>query len=237
MDVITTLTFDNSPETNITNIGDRTFSDLTELQRIEIPSTVVEIGDEAFAGDSKVTNVITIPGTVTKIGENPFADVDTPGFEISYGNGNYDVIPFDGSDYGILVSKDHEDLISYPAGNPQEKYTIPQEIKNILPSAFVGSDNLENVILQDGIETIGPKAFYDCDNLSQIEIFELKDDTSKVLKDIGENAFNNIKDDSVIYTFSKEIADMITKDRDYVQELLEDNFDRIINDKEIGIKR
>ena len=29
----------------------------------------------------------------------------------------------------------------------------------------------------------------------------------------------------------------ITKDRDYVQELLEDNFDRIINDKEIGIKR
>ena len=214
-DVIQILTFDNAPENNITGIGDELFSDLTSLEQIVLPDTLVTIGDGAFKGDTNVTNIITIPGTVKEIGDNPFADVSTPGFVVEYGNSNYDVIPFEGQDYGILVSKDHEDLVAYPAGNTQTDYTVPETIKNILPSAFEGADNLKDVILPDGIETIGPKAFYDCDNLEVIEIFELKDDNAKVLKEIGENAFIGISDHSSIYTFSKEVADMITKDRDY----------------------
>ncbi len=199
-------------ESNILNIGAEVFSGLTGISEIILPETIVEIGDRAFAGDNGVTNNILIPGTVEKIGTNPFVDVKTREFEVLYGNQKYDTVD------GVLVTKDHVDLIAYPGGRTQTTYTIPDEVLIIKTSAFEDADILENVIIHDKVKQIGAKAFYNCDNLRQIEIFDLKDDDIKDLYNIGDDSFMNIAEESEIYTYSKSIADMLIADRDYNQE-------------------
>ncbi len=49
---------------------------------------------------------------------------------------------------------------------------IPGTVKEIRQNAFRNNADLENVILQEGVEVIGASAFFDCTNLKNIELPE-----------------------------------------------------------------
>ena len=59
----------------VTEIGDRAFNLCEDLTSVTIPESVITIGEEAFAGDSDITNKLTsivIPDGVTTIGKKSF---------------------------------------------------------------------------------------------------------------------------------------------------------------------
>ena len=70
---------------------------------------------------------------------------------------------------GVLYSHDMKTLFRVP---PAFKgvYTLPKETTQIAPHAFCSCNNISEVILHDGLESIGINAFYDCSTKVPINI-------------------------------------------------------------------
>ena len=205
-DKIVELEIANDNENTISNIGNHIFHDLDKITEIIIPDTIESIGDYAFENCTGVTEKIIIPLSVAEIGANPFTNVNTPEFETVHGQRQFDTID------GVLVDIDHNELVAYPNGKTDERYTIPDEVEIIKESAFSGADNLTNVVIPNGVEEIKTRAFYNCPNLEIVEVEDLMEDNILDLKNVGTNAFSEIKEGSIIYTFSEEVAKKFEED-------------------------
>ena len=216
-DKIIDIEFRNTETESVTNIGAEMFKDLTNITDIEIPDTIKQIGDHAFEGCTGVNQVIEIPVSVVEIGNGAFVDVNTPAFEVATGNQYFDDID------GVLTDIEQKELIAYPNGKidangePVEKYNIPDTIKTIKENAFTGADNLKNVVIPNGVKDIETNAFADVPNLKVVEIEDLMlPDTKPDLNSVGMGAFEGIASDSIIYTFSGDIAKEFVSGDNYV---------------------
>ena len=200
---ITKVEFENTASGSVINIGDEMLSDLTKITEINIPDTIIKIGDNAFEGCTNVNKNVIIPISVEQIGNGAFANVNTPAFEVAYGNQNFDTID------GVLTDDEHKELIAYPNGKTDERYVIPDSIIVIKQESFAGADNITNVVIPGEVKTIEGKAFYECSNLKTIEVEDLMGKTDNVLDltSVGNKAFEGIAKEAIIYTFSKVVAD------------------------------
>ena len=115
------------PKTVI-KIGDYAFYDCKSLTSIDIPNDVAEIGDYAF---SNCTNLVSIgmPNSVTKIGSSTFSYCKS------------------------LTSID-----------------IPNGVTEIESATFLGCTSLASINLPESITMIGSYAFERCSNLTSIDI-------------------------------------------------------------------
>ena len=115
------------PKTVI-KIGDYAFYDCKSLTSIDIPNDVAEIGDYAF---SNCTNLVSIgmPNSVTKIGSSTFSYCKS------------------------LTSID-----------------IPNSVTEIESATFLGCTSLASINLPESITMIGSRAFERCSNLTSIDI-------------------------------------------------------------------
>lgn len=220
-----------NPNDGVTNIGDEMFKDMPNLGEIVIPDTVTDIGEDAFKGDKGVDKKVVIPPSVEEIGPGAFSGTNIPEFEVEDGNQNY-------SDKdGCLTDKDEKRLEAYPNGklndpdDPEsgyvEKYRIPDGIEEVGESAFEGTDHLKDVVIPDGVQAVEPNAFRDS-TLEQVEFEDLmkpdstkdlvgkkekRDEDGNIIEEakppVGENAFAGLPDDSIIYTFSEDIANEV----------------------------
>lgn len=80
---------------------------------------------------------------------------------------------------GLLLTKDGKQLLAVP--KHKSDVIIPKGVEVIPPLAFWDSRNVKELILPDGVTTIGEKAFYSC----YIERILMP----KTIKKIGKNAF------------------------------------------------
>ena len=146
-----TRSFIEIPDT-ITEIGDFAFarSGITEAV---IPEGTEKIGYAAFYHCNELTNVV-IPDTVTEI--EPSAFDNTPWIQnwIQNGEGDY-LIVGDGI------------LLAYRGSN--SIVTIPDGVKTIGPGALADHVGITKVILPDSVEVIGEGAFAGCSNLASVE--------------------------------------------------------------------
>ena len=122
----TKLTSIELPETLLT-IGDKAFLNCKELVTVKLQNGITTIGEGAFGGCEKLTN-INLPDSITSIGDDAF-----------------------------------NSCLSL------NSITIPSGVTEIPDSAFAGCKNLENVIIPNGITTIGNVAFDGCIKLETIE--------------------------------------------------------------------
>lgn len=138
--------------------------------------TVTAIGNEAFYGCNGLTSV-TIPESVTSIGVGPFCCCyDLASINVVSSNANYS------SENGVLFNNAKTELINYPGGMTGS-YTIPATVTAIADEAF-SSCQLEEIIIPDGVSTIGATAFYYCTGLTAVSI-------PGSVTSIGADAFNN----------------------------------------------
>ena len=86
---------------------------------------------------------------------------------------------------GVLYSMDKETLLLYPAGSPAKTYSVYSETKKINDYAFLDMLYLEELILPEGLETIGEGAFYFSSGLKKITI-------PKSVKTIEDIAFYDV---------------------------------------------
>jgi hypothetical protein len=115
-----------------------------------IPSNVIAIGKDAFAGNRNLKSV-TIPGNVKTIGEEAFVDSDLRFVTIENGVTVIESLAFVGCDSLTSI-------------------TIPGSVDFIGGGAFMFCINLTSVVIEDGVTTIGETAFESCTNLTSITI-------------------------------------------------------------------
>lgn len=152
-------------EEGITSIGDEAFGWVMpyypRLKTVEIPNTVINIGDFAFTSCCELKN-IQIPNSVTSIGYAAFSLCDSLE-KITIGTGltslddtgldwcTVSTIEVDENNQyfcvvdGVLFNKDKTELILYPAMNEAESYEIPGSVERINHGAFYNAYNLKSI--------------------------------------------------------------------------------------------
>ena len=149
-----------------------------------IPDSVTEICDRAFEGNKNLNGVITdsivriglaafnstglqslsLPKTVTEIGKTAFSNcAKLPEILVSEDNPAYV------SENGVLFDRAKTELLCYPAGKNDTKYTVPDSVTTIDAEAF-SCCNLAAVTLPASVSSIGLSAFQTCAQLKEITI-------------------------------------------------------------------
>ena len=150
---------------------------------VVIPQCVTSIGEWAFYNCSGLTSV-TIPDSVTSIGECAFyccdgltsitipdsvTDIEDWAFANCSGLTKF-IVDSNNPNYksvnSLLLTKDGETLIAGINGN----VVIPQGVTSIGDYAFYYYDGLTSITIPDSVTSIGAWAFYYCSGLTSVTI-------------------------------------------------------------------
>ena len=146
----------------VNEIVDRGFENCLALRSVEMPSSIITIGDYAFSGCG-LLQTITIPSFTRNIGYYVFRGCNSlTSLFIESGNTQFS------TDGKSLLSLYGEALVQYCTVG-QTNYTVPNSVKIIDIRAFSGSQ-VQNVSIPDGLLEINEYAFSDCSGIETIHI-------------------------------------------------------------------
>ena len=146
----------------ITEIGYYAFSDFQSVLDISLPSSLRSIGEYAFHTCSKLTS-ISIPENVMEIHSQAFRWCYALE-SINVVNSNNWFCSYD----GVLFNKDKTILVTCPIAK-SSPYTVPNGVNTIETGAFEEC-NISEVIIPDSVKHIGESAFLGCMNLSKVRL-------------------------------------------------------------------
>ena len=166
----------NLPDT-LTTIDEYGFYECTGLKTVDFPATLTSIGRQSF-GHAGLTSV-NIPAGLTDIGDAAFERCVWLG-EFNVDPENPEFTSVDGN----LYTKDGRTLLQYPAGRTDAEYTlpVPSQTLTIAVNAFAKAENLQRLVLPEGVTAVGEYAFLECYGLESIELPD-------TLMSIGPRAF------------------------------------------------
>lgn len=176
-------TFNGQP---VVLIADRAFNGCKGLTAVTLPSGVRKIGTAAFSGCDSLAKV-TLPeglkyiNTLVFSGIEHLKSIDIPAsvtfidfgaFTYCYNLESINVAE-DNASYrsarGIVYDRSMQTLYRCP-GKYSGKVAIPEGVKTIAGSAFVGCAHVTAVSVPASVENIGGMAFFDCHNLRRIDV-------------------------------------------------------------------
>lgn len=127
------------------------FKDCVNLETVNLPSGLVNIGDKAFYGCKNLKS-ITLPSSLTSIGESAFYGCESI---------TSILVPL-----GITEIKQN----TFEGCINLQDVVLSKNILSILDKAFYGCENLEEIRLPSSLQTIGISSFYNCKKLTEIII-------------------------------------------------------------------
>ncbi len=141
-------------EESIEIIEKNVFKNCEKLVDFQLPITVVEIGDTAFANTGLTS--VKIPAEVTKIEKGAFTSCDAlSAIDVDVYNDNY--YSFDGVLYDMALST----VVVCPAGKSGD-YKVKDGTTTIAEDAFIGCTNLTSVEIPASVTEIANSAFNGC---------------------------------------------------------------------------
>ena len=123
--------------------------ELTEIESIQIPYTVTQIGEEAFYGCEDLATINT-HGAISSIGKDAFKETAYYNNPQNWENGQ------------VLYLKNY--LISVST-NFTGELTVKDGTTTVADQAFYNCTYLTTVNMADSVKTVGNFAFYGCTNL------------------------------------------------------------------------
>ena len=176
----------------VISIGDYAFHDCSRLTSVTIPDSVTSIGDAAFYCCDNLTNV-TISHSVKTIGSGAFWWCkNLTSVNIS------DLAAWCKICFGKAVNPWFADHSLYLNGVPATDLVIPDGVTSIGDYAFERCSNLSSVTIPDSVTSIGDYAFLQCKSLTNVTI-------GRGVTSIGEAAFS-----SCLLLTSVTIPDSVT---------------------------
>ena len=213
-------------EEGVTEYNALLFAGLASINSIELPNSLTAIGKQAFRDMEALNCSVMIPSNVTTIGENPFIKTPITEFKVESDNTTFVV------DNGVLYDNVAKRLVAYPSGKEETTYTIKTDTKVIGVYAFLNENEIKEVILPEGLETIDGGAFqatglekitipnsvnevswFAFASSSNLKYVYFKSTSSITIS--SDNSFSGLAQDSIIYTESKAIAEMFEPDSTY----------------------
>ncbi|MBQ9730419.1 MAG: leucine-rich repeat protein [Clostridia bacterium] len=128
--------------TSVETLNTRAFERCLTLERVSLPATLANVGDEAFRN---------CPSLV----------------EISVAEENTRFSSLNGD----LYDKNQTTILQYAVGKTNETFTLPESVLTVKKSAFEGAVYLQQIHLSS-VQLIGTNAFRSCQNLTSIVIPE-----------------------------------------------------------------
>lgn len=147
---------------NLKFIKTSAFENCTVLSDIILPSSLQVIDSRAFYNTALVS--VFVPSSVVNIGEDAFKYIYAlKEIKVDEANTVYSDID------GVLCSKTKTVLLRYP-NSKGKTYTVPNTIKKIYDRAFSYCPELETVVFPASVISIGNYIFDHSDNLKSITI-------------------------------------------------------------------
>ncbi len=144
--------------------GDKEYT-VTEIEYFRCGSTALTLVTpktvKSVANVKKGVKTLVLGAGVTSV-SGLHESEHLEGFEVAEGNESFSL-----DSYGVLYSKDKTKLYYAPYGKRGSfaSYTVPSTVTYIGRSAFYGFNQLETIILPDGLKQIDNYAFYNCTKL------------------------------------------------------------------------
>ena len=166
-------------EDGVTSIGNYAFYNCTSLISADIPVGVTSIGDDAFYGCTSLTS-IDIPDSVTSIGRYAFSSCSNLNRVNITDIEAWCKITFGTYDSNPLYYAKN----LYLDGSLVTEIVIPDGITSIGNYAFYNCTSLTSADIPTGVTSIGNYAFYNCASLTSADI-------PTGVTSIGGSAFDN----------------------------------------------
>ena len=203
----------------VKTINKRAFYDCENITDVIISDGVTTIGESAFASCGNLKNII-IPTTVTLIGTNAVYKVQNVDYAGTIAQWR-ELVKYNGTTGFEHIAINCSDGIAYPWGHDGKNITWEFNTHtNTITFTGTGSigsyevdfsghsdiderpwefcvDMIENIVIGDGITSIGAYAFYYCDNLKFVTI-------PSSVKNVYDNAFDYSTVLAVYYSGTKE---------------------------------
>lgn len=147
---------------NLKIIKTSAFEDCTVLSDIILPSSLQVIDSRAFHSTALVS--VSVPSSVVNIGKDAFNDIYAlKEIKVDEANTVYSDID------GVLCSKTKTVLLRYP-NSKGKTYTVPNTIKKIYDGAFSYCPELETVVFPASVISFGNNIFASNSKLKSITI-------------------------------------------------------------------
>lgn len=150
---------------SIVNVCESAFYNCTRLENLVIQEGVVNFSANAFYGCSRLANV-TLPDSLVSIGDSAFR-----------GCSKMETVIFGAGVETIEAN-------AFYGCSKLVNATLPNSLTKIGDSAFRGCSGLQTIYFGTSVETIGINAFYECKALTSIELPDS-------LLSLGNNAFSS----------------------------------------------
>ena len=181
---LATITFEEG--SLLTTIGEGAFADCG-IRSIEIPENVTTIQREAFRNCNALQEV-NLSVAANSISPEAFKYcTNLKAINVPEENTTYSSID------GMLLSKDKETLVLFPAGKANREFTLlAPSIKKIGDYAFYYCENLENVTIPNKVTSIGKRAFGFCPNLNTVTFLcDEMIDPDQIAQTLGNASFDD----------------------------------------------
>ena len=158
---LTSVTIGNG----VTSIGGSVFSGCSKLISITIPDSVTSIGGSAFSSCSSLTS-ITIPDSVTSIGRQAFYECSSL-TSITIGDG---VTSIGEAAFWYCRSLEGVYITDIAAWCAIDFNSTASQPLNYADNLYLNGQLVTELVIPDGVTSIGDYAFYWCGSLTSITI-------------------------------------------------------------------
>ena len=138
---------------SLRRIGNSAFSRCSILTSLTLNEGLEAIGNSAFVASAAIEQV-TIPSSVVEIGNNPFAGIVSIGYAadtLTVASGN---AHFEARDNVLYSLAENRTLISYSYGKADTTYSVLDGTVEIGPDAFLFVGNVDTVVIPTSVTSI-----------------------------------------------------------------------------------